>query len=116
MSTRVAFVRFPQFPSSRKFGDAPAVTVREFHSRVPAEPGMMQIVPVPPRPFPATLRDPDLLPEPRPASSYAAMIWGVLLVVGIPIFLYHRWRRWRSRRSTSEEPPDSTTSAVPSAS
>jgi hypothetical protein len=95
----VAFVRFPQFPSSRKFGDAPAVTVREFHSRVPAEPGLLQIVPVPPRPFPATLRDPDLLPERRPASSYAAMIWGVLLVVGIPIFLYHRWLRWRNRRS-----------------
>ena len=95
----VALVRFPQFPSSRKFGDAPAVTVREFHSRVPAEPGLMQIVPVPPRPFPATLRDPDLLPDRRPASSYAAMIWGVLLVVGIPIFLYRRWRRWRNRRS-----------------
>ena len=97
----VTFVRFPQFPSSRKFGDAPAVTVREFHSRVPAEPGLMQIVPVPPRPFPATLRDPDLLPERRPASSYAAMVWGVLLVVGIPIFLYHRWQRWRSGRSRS---------------
>jgi hypothetical protein len=95
----IAFVRFPQFPSSRKFGDAPAVTVREFHSRVPAEPGLMQIVPVPPRPFPTPLRDPDLLPGQRPASSYAAMIWGVLLVVGIPIFLYHRWRRWWNRRS-----------------
>ena len=100
----VAFVRFPQFPSSRKFGDAPAVTVREFHSRVPAEPGLLQIVPVPPRPFPAALRDPDLLPERRPASSYAAMIWGVLLLVGIPIFLYDRWRRWRSRRSATREP------------
>ena len=97
----VAFVRFPQFPSSRKFGDAPAVTVREFHSRVPAEPGLLQIVPVPPRPFPATLRDPDLLPERRPASSYAAMIWGVLLVVGIPIFLYRRWLRWRNRGNDS---------------
>jgi hypothetical protein len=99
----IAFVRFPQFPSNRAFGDAPAVTVREFHSRVPAEPGLMQIVPVPPRPFPAHLRDPDLLPERRPASSYAAMIWGVLLVVGIPIFLYRRWQRWRNR---SEGKPD----------
>jgi hypothetical protein len=61
----------------------------------------LQIVPVPPRPFPATLRDPDLLPEPRPASSYAATIWGLLLVVGIPIFLYHRWQRWRNRRSAT---------------
>jgi hypothetical protein len=93
----VVFLRFPQFPSSRAFGDAPAVTVREFHSRVPAEPGLMQIVPVPARPFPAALRDPDLLPVERPRSAYAAVIWGILLIVGIPIFLYHRWQRWRNR-------------------
>ncbi|MDH5245560.1 MAG: hypothetical protein OEW98_03850, partial [Betaproteobacteria bacterium] len=102
----ITFVRFPQFPSSRAFGDAPAVTVREFHSRVPAEPGLMQIVPVPPRPFPPHLRDPDLLPERRPASSYAAMIWGVLLVVGIPIFLYRRWQRWRNRSEGRPGPKD----------
>jgi len=95
----IVFVRFPQFASSRVFGDAPAVTVREFHSRVPAEPGLMQIVPVPARPFPAELRDPDLLAERRPASSYAAAIWGILLIVGIPIFIYRKWLRWRSRGS-----------------
>jgi hypothetical protein len=95
----LVFVRIPQFPSSRPFGDAPAVTVREFHARVPAEPGLMQIVPVPARPFPPALRDADLLPEPRPASRYAAMIWGTLLVIGIPIFLYRRWRRWWLGRS-----------------
>jgi len=93
----IVFVRFPQFPSSRVFGDAPAVTVREFHSRVPAEPGLLQIVPVPARPFPAALRDPDLLPARRPASTYAAVIWGILLLVGIPIFLYQRWRSRGSR-------------------
>ena len=92
----LVFLRFPQFPSSRAFGDAPAVTVREFHSRVPAEPGLMQIVPVPARPFPAALRDPDLLPAERPRSAYAAVIWGILLIVGIPIFLFHWWQRWRS--------------------
>jgi len=92
----IVFVRFPQFPSSRVFGDAPAVTVREFHSRVPAEPGLMQIVPVPARPFPAALRDPDLLPAKRPTSTYAAAFWGILLLVGIPIFLYRQWQRWRN--------------------
>jgi hypothetical protein len=93
----IVFVRFPQFPSSRALGDAPAVTMREFHSRVPAEPGLMQIVPVPARPFPTAMRDPDLLPARRPGSAYAAVIWGTLLLVGIPIFLYRRWQRWRSR-------------------
>jgi hypothetical protein len=90
----ILFVRFPQFPSSRAFGDAPAVSPREYQSRLPAVP---KVVPVPDRPFPAALRDADLLPSDRPASAYAAAIWGVLLVVGIPIFLYRQWRRWRER-------------------
>jgi hypothetical protein len=94
----IAFVRFPQIPSSRVFGDAPAVTLSEYHARVPAEPGMAQIVPVPPRPFPDSLRDPDLLPPRRPPSDYAAIVWGLLTVVGIPIWLYGRWMRWRRRR------------------
>jgi len=93
----VVFLRFPQFPSSRAFGDAPAATPWEFHARVPAEPGAAQIVPVPPRPFPAELRDPDLIPPKRPASDYAAAIWGVLLIVGIPILIYRAWMRWRDR-------------------
>jgi hypothetical protein len=95
----ILFLRIPQFPSSRAFGDAPIVTPWEFHARLPAEP---QIVPVPPRPFPNALRDPDLLPAKRPASAYAAAVWGTLCVVGIPIFLYRRWKRWREKaRSAS---------------
>jgi hypothetical protein len=95
----ILFIRFPQFPSSRAFGDAPIVTPWEFHSRLPAVP---QIVPVPPRPFPEALRDPDLLPARRPASAYAAALWGTLSLVGIPIFLYGRWKRWREKaRSAS---------------
>ena len=88
----IAFLRFPQFPSSRAYGDAPAVTPWEFHARVPAEPGMMQIVPVPPRPFPEALRDPDLLPSRRPPSDYAAVVWGLLLFVGVPLLLYGLWK------------------------
>ncbi len=91
------FVRFPQFPSSRAFGDAPVATPWEYRSRLPAVP---QVVPVPERPFPAKLRDADLLPPPRPASAYAAAIWGTLLVVGIPIYLYRRWKRWRERSAS----------------
>ncbi len=95
----ILFVRFPQFPSSRAFGDAPVVTPWEYRSRLPAVP---QVVPVPDRPFPDALRDADLLPPPRPPSAYAAAIWGVLLVVGIPMFLYRQWKRWRERaRSAS---------------
>jgi hypothetical protein len=93
----IFFVRLPQFPSSRAFGDAPVVTPREFRSRLPQVP---QIVPVPDRPFPEALRDADLLAPPRPPSAYAAAIWGTLLVVGIPIYLYRLWRRWRARSAS----------------
>jgi len=95
----ILFLRFPQFPSSRAFGDAPVASFWEYRSRLPADP---MVVPVPERPFPEALRDADLLPPPRPRSSYAAAIWGVLMLVGIPIFVYRQWRRWRERaRSAS---------------
>ena len=74
------------------FGDAPAVSPGEYHSRLPPVP---QVVPA--RPFPAALRDDDLVPAERPPSAYAAAIWGVLSLVGIPLFLYGQWRRWRAR-------------------
>ena len=93
----ILFVRFPQFPSSRAFGDAPVVTPWEFQSRLPEVP---QVVPVPDRTFPAELRDADLLPAVRPASTYAAAIWGTLLLVGIPIYIYRRWKRWRERSAS----------------
>ncbi len=88
----ILFVRFPQFPSSRVFGDAPVVTPWEYQSRMPAVP---QIVPVPDRPFPERLRDRDLLPPAKPASDYATMIWGILSIVGIPFVAWWLWKRWR---------------------
>lgn len=95
----LAFVRIPQFPSSRKFGDAPAVSTAEYKARVPSDPALAQIVPVPPRPFPADLRDPDLLPPPRHPSDLAAIVWSVVSIVGIPFLL---WRAWRWRRARRE--------------
>ena len=93
----LAFVRFPQFPSSRAFGDAPAVTTWEYKALIPNDPALMQIVPVPPRPFPAALRDPDLIPPPWRPSDYAALVWGLLTVIGIPFVLWRLWR-WRQMR------------------
>ena len=91
----VVLVRFPQLPSSRVFGDAPVITPWEFRARMPAEP---QIVPVPPRPLPDALRPPDLVPVTRPPSDYAAIFWGTVLIVGIPMFLLRRFREWRTKR------------------
>ena len=84
----IFLMRFPQFPSSRVFGDAPVATPWEFRSRLPAVP---QVVPVPDRPFPDALRDSDLRPPSRPPSAYAAAVWGTLLLVGIPILVYRLW-------------------------
>ena len=93
----LAFVRFPQFPSSRAFGDAPAVTTWEYKALIPNDPALMQIVPVPPRPFPEALREPDLIPSPWRPSDYAVLVWGLLTVVGIPVVLWRLWR-WRHMR------------------
>jgi hypothetical protein len=93
----LAFLRLPQFPSSRAFGAAPAVTTWEYRSRLPNDPAKVQIVPVPPRPFPSALRDDDLLPPPAHPSDTAAMVWGALSVVGLPWALRSLWRRWRWR-------------------
>ena len=93
----LAFVRFPQFPSSRAFGDAPAVTTWEYKALIPNDPALVQIVPVPPRPFPEALRDADLIPPPWRPSDYAVLVWGLLTVVGIPFVLWRLWR-WRHMR------------------
>jgi hypothetical protein len=96
--TALAWLRVPQIPSSRAMGTAPAVTTREYRTRVPADPAQAQVVPVPPRPFPAALRDPDLLPPQRPPSDAVALAWGALSIVGLPWVARTLWQRWRPGR------------------
>ncbi len=94
----LAFLRFPQFPSSRAFGGAPAVSTWEYRTLVPNDPALRQIVPVPPRPFPDDLRDPDLLPPRWTPADYATVAWAVLTVVGLPWLLWRWWQRRARRR------------------
>ena len=96
----LAFLRLPQFPSSRAFGAAPAVTTWEYRSRLPRDPALAQIVPVPPRPFPDALRDDDLLPPPPRPSDPAALVWGALSVIGLPWVLWSLWRRRARHRGS----------------
>jgi len=49
--------------------------------------------------LPEALRAPDLVPTERSASDYAAFFWGLVSLVGIPMFLYRHWKNWRSRHS-----------------
>jgi len=89
----ICFLRVPQLPSSRVWGDYPVVTPWEYLARLPSDPELRQIIPVPPRPFPERLRDADLLPRPRPRSDLAIAVWAILSVVGIPWLLWRWWRR-----------------------
>ena len=95
----LAFLRLPQIPSSRAWGGAPAVTTWEYRTMVPSDPAAAQIVPVPPRPFPDRLRDPDLLPAKRRPSDIAATVWGIASLVGIPWLLWRLYRRLRAKRA-----------------
>jgi hypothetical protein len=101
----LVFLRIPQLPSSRAWGDAPAVTAWEYIARVPSDPEQAQIIPLPPRPFPARLRDADLLPSPRPRGERALEVWAALTVIGLPWAL---WRWWRRRSAPSAKPRETS--------
>ena len=76
----IVFVRVPQLPSSRVWGDFPVAGVREYRARYPAR--------SPPRRrsfrcrrgrFRSDLRDPDLLPPPRHRADIAIAVWAALV-------------------------------------
>ena len=96
----LVYLQFPQFPSSRAWGDAPVATLREYRQRLPQDPSRLKIVPVPARPFPRALHDPDLLSPPVPASERIAAFWAIISLVGIPWLIrrarLRRQARWRA--------------------
>lgn len=89
----LVLVRLPQFPSSRAFGSAPVFSFDEYMDRVPKDHADWKIIPVPPRPFPAELKDglaltvhaPPVLPLPVAIAGLFALS---LLVFLICIVLY----------------------------
>jgi len=88
----LAFLRIPQFPSSRAWGAAPAATAWEYEARLPKDPAKVQIVPVSPRPFPSRLLADDICPPPLSRGTRALMAWGAVLTVGA-VWLASAWRR-----------------------
>lgn len=83
----ILLVRVPQFPSSRAWGDYPIVSSDEYQARVPKDPAQQKIIPVPARPFPDQLRDPQSPREPWLRSDYAVVGWALALVVTIFLIL-----------------------------
>lgn len=83
-------VRVPQLPSSRAWGDYPVESTSEYLARVPKDPAEQKIIPVPPRPFPDALRDPQTPAEPPLRSDYAVAAW-VITILGLIALLLRRF-------------------------
>jgi hypothetical protein len=96
----LVWLRVPQFPSSRAWGDFAVVTRREYVARLPADRSRAKIIPVPPRPFPPELRDPDLLPPPANRSALAIVLWAVISLGGIPWLLWRWWQNHKRAQSS----------------
>ena len=92
----ILFVRLPQFPSSRAMGQAPVASLDEFMARVPANRADWKAVPVPPRPFPAEMKDAEAPAEETAPSTIALYGYGLFLAMGG----MGGWR-WRQRRKNS---------------
>jgi hypothetical protein len=92
----ILYLRVPQLPSSRAWGDFPIATAWEYNERYPRDPAKLQVIPVPPRPFPAALREDDLLPPSCRRSEIALAAWAALSILGIPWWI---WRWWRGRHA-----------------
>lgn len=86
----ILLVRVPQLPSSRAWGDYPIENTSEYLARVPKDPAEKKIIPVPPRPFPAALRDPQTPAEPLLRSDYVVVAW-VITILGLIALLLRRF-------------------------
>jgi hypothetical protein len=89
------YVRIPQFPSSRAFGQAPVASVDEYMNRAPADKSKWKIVPVDARSFPADMKDPEAPAEAPSPSLYAVSAYGGLFGV----CAIGAWRRWGRRKA-----------------
>ena len=94
----LVFLRVPQLPSSRAWGDSPIVSVDEYTARFPSDPAQAKIIPVPARPFPATLRDPDLQPTSPRRGQRALASWGLLTMIAVPWIVW-RWLKQREAKT-----------------
>jgi len=95
----VAWLRFPQIPSSRAFGRDAAASPADYLSRVPADRARWKTIALEPRPYPGHIRDwrppPPLLSD----SQVGVVAFGLLAVAlaAPPAWWLARRRRARQR-------------------
>jgi hypothetical protein len=95
----VIFIRMPQFPSSRAFGQAPVLSIDEYTDRVPRDKSQWKIIPVAPRPFPAQMRDagaPGDAPLPSLHALYAYGGFAFFCAAGILLYRISRRKSGRT--------------------
>jgi hypothetical protein len=85
------FVRIPQIPSSRAFGQAAVYSLDEYMTQAPADRSQWKIIPVEPRPFPAAMRDGLALQKKR---SFPVPFPVVVIVIVILLILAVLIRKW----------------------
>ncbi len=93
----IVFVRMPQFPSSRAFGQAPVLTLAEYQDRVPKDKAQWKIIPVPPRPFPNEMKDTAAPHDRRLPSYYALYAYAAVMAMIVAAAWRFRARRRRAR-------------------
>ena len=98
------YVRIPQFPSSRAFGQAPVASIDEYMERVPKDHKQWKIVPATPRLFPAEFRDAAAPSEPQQPSAKAQ--YAYLAVVLLLLFSLVRIvrKRFAGKSDTRQRP------------
>ena len=90
------YVRIPQFPSSRAWGQAPIASLDEYMNRVPENRADWKIIPVPPREFPVALKDPAAAQEPPLPSQIAVYSYAGVFGIGLLGLVRYRSRRRKS--------------------
>lgn len=98
----LVLVRIPQIPSSRVFGSAPVYSYDEYMDRTPPDHADWKVIPVPPRPFPAALKDGLALSLPeRSVLPWQVALAGsvvLLLLAGAALLIRRRIKSQRLKR------------------
>lgn len=98
----IYFVRIPQIPSSRAFGQAPVYSFDQYTHQAPADRSTWKIVPTTPRVLPKSLQSEAVIAQ-QAANKPSLIPWPVA-VVGLSLIVLFSWAiRKIARRQSSKQ-------------